>query len=118
MPRRKRTEPFVRRRRQGEEPAANKPVGERLTKASDPAAFMGNSLPNHIKHAERVWVERTARATLEREGIKPLDDPIRQLQLVAAEILHLEGTSSQRWWKSFLPGLPRTLLGGNTSQLS
>lgn len=38
---------------------------------------------------ERVWVERTARATLEREGIKPLDDPIRQLQLVAAEILHL-----------------------------
>ena len=90
MPRRNRTEPVAlcaARRRQGEGTCRKQAGWGTPHQGIGPCRLHGGLLPNHIKHAEQVRIERAARTMLEREDIDPLDDPIHQLQLLAAEIL-------------------------------
>jgi hypothetical protein len=93
MPRRKRTEPVVlcgARRRQGEGTCRKQAGWGTRHQGIGPCRLHGGLLPNHIKHAERVRVELGVRTTLARERLVPLDDPLQQLQLVAAEVLRLK----------------------------
>ena len=52
--------------------------------------YHGGASPGGTKAAERQRAEDGARRFLEREELLPVDDPVRQLQLLAAEILRLK----------------------------
>ena len=52
--------------------------------------FHGGLLPNHRVHAERVKIENGARTLLGREDLTPIDNPLLELQKLAAEVVRFK----------------------------
>jgi hypothetical protein len=52
--------------------------------------FHGGLLPNHNVHAERVRIEEAARTLLNREDLTPIENPLLELQLLAAEVVRFK----------------------------
>lgn len=48
--------------------------------------FHGGSTPNGIVHAKRERLDAAAQIELEREGLSPVEDPLAELQMLAAEV--------------------------------
>ena len=60
-------------------------------------------------HAELIHVEQGARSVLERENLVPVDDPLHQLQLLAAEVVA---------WKNILGDKVEGLRGSTYDDLT
>lgn len=52
--------------------------------------FHGGLLPNHQIHADRVRIEEGAKTLLRREDLQPVDNPLLELQKLAAEVVRFK----------------------------
>lgn len=55
--------------------------------------FHGGAMQSHNVHADAIranWVQDEARVLLHRENLVPVDDPLRELQMLAAEVTRIK----------------------------